>query len=484
MSEQPTTAPSDDPSTKSTTATTTPPTASAKDFAASRDKVFWETTRHLIGEHRFARDPGNKLYYFDGKRYSDEAEEVIKKAATVYIDHRKWEQVWDVRLIDRIVSRCAVHAPLLEEEPSTDRINLSNGVYSRSLNLLTPHDPEWLTTTLIPIDYDPTASSQVWDEFLTSIFPPNSLEIAYEILGSLLIPLTFLQQVIWIKGSGQNGKSVFLNAVMGMLGKENVAQVSIETLNADRFGAVGIYRKLLTIDPDVECRVWSEASVFKKASGGDTIRADRKHKEPIEFLYRGKFLLGGNEFPVARDKTFGFIRRWKIVPFDRAFDLVEKEKVKTPQELLKALLAPKALSGAFNRMLEGLARVIKNQQFSDSDAVADATLEFRQTTDPLYDFFRGLMEGWGDEQFVVHKELHRDQVVWAEEHKYHIRSTQDLAVWIRRNMQGVMVWREIKESVPDGQGNAPLRKTIRGWSVYPSKLLVLERLAAASEGEI
>ncbi len=83
------------------------------------------------------------------------------------------------------------------------------------------------------------------------MFPSDGRVLAYEIIGWLMIPDMSLQKSILLIGDGANGKSVYLWAVSAFLGRENIASLSLQRLEGDKFAAARLVGKLANICADL-----------------------------------------------------------------------------------------------------------------------------------------------------------------------------------------------------------------------------------------
>ena len=88
-----------------------------------------------------------------------------------------------------------------------------NGILDVHTGELAPHSPAFLSPVRIPITYDAAAKCPMIEEFIQQVFPHDSLELAWEILGDLITADRSIQKAICVLGEGGNGKSVFLPAL-------------------------------------------------------------------------------------------------------------------------------------------------------------------------------------------------------------------------------------------------------------------------------
>ena len=95
-----------------------------------------------------------------------------------------------------------------------------NGTVNLRTGELQPHQREHLITQLAPTEYNPNASSPIWDEFLWRIMDGNEnlIKFLQRSIGYSLTGNTSEQCLFILFGNGANGKSTFLQAVNAVLG--------------------------------------------------------------------------------------------------------------------------------------------------------------------------------------------------------------------------------------------------------------------------
>ena len=129
-------------------------------------------------------------------------------------------------------------------------INVQNGMLNWATGELLPHDPAYLSTVQLPIEWHPDAKSDLLDKFLTEVFPSNALSLAEEMVGYFAIPSTVYQKAFMLCGPGSNGKSVYLQLIGFFIGAENISRVSLHDLEDSPFAAAELQGKLLNVYPE------------------------------------------------------------------------------------------------------------------------------------------------------------------------------------------------------------------------------------------
>ena len=220
-----------------------------------------------------------------------------------------------------------------------------------------PSDYITKLTAVAPGDGVPT----IWHRFLSEVVAGDAEMIAFirRWCGYCLTGLTREHAFAFIHGPGGNGKSVFLNAVSGIMG-DYAATAAMETFadsRNDRHStelAMLKGARLVTASETEQGRGWAEAKV-KAITGGDPITARFMRQDNFTYRPHFKLMIAGNHAPSLRNVDDAMRRRLNILPFvvkpaipDR--DLESKLREEWPQ-ILAWMIA-----GCVNWQANGLQR--------------------------------------------------------------------------------------------------------------------------------
>ena len=355
------------------------------------------------GLHRFARDHGGDLYIYEGGVYRRGAADTIRQDIASII--AEWNRVkeWKKSLGEEVEEYIRVTgAPRLDPIPPMDCINVLNGLLDINTGELRPHTPDFLSPVQIKIHYDPDATCPAWERYLDSTFDKDIHPLIWQVIGWLFTPDTSAQKAVLLVGAGGNGKSVFLDALVAMLGRENVSGKSLHQLEEDRFACADLYGRLANICADLPNTELKSSSMFKAIVTGDLIDAQRKNQHPFTFQPFARLVLSANAFPRSRDSSEGFFRRWLVIPFEKSFH--DSDERRNKRALDAELQSPGELSGVLNMALRALGN-FRMFGFKESKKVAEAGLEFRETTDPLSVWFELRVKKDGQKRVEVRELL-------------------------------------------------------------------------------
>lgn len=260
-------------------------------------------------------------------------------------------------------------------------INLQNGMYDWIEGKVLSHNPDYLSTIRIPVEYDSQATCPTVDYFFDSTLPKDCIPIAEELFGYALIPYVRFEKAFMFTGTGANGKSTFLTLLESFIGADNVSKVPLQDFDENRFKRAELFGKLVNLFADLDARALKSSSYFKTIVSGDAIDAERKHRDPFFFRPFSRLAYSANQLPYSYDKSFAYYRRWVIIPFQNMFIGKQDDK-----SLKYKLAQPNELSGLLNRALGGLNRLFENQDFSDSATVKDALEDYKKQNDTVAAF--------------------------------------------------------------------------------------------------
>ena len=265
-------------------------------------------------------------------------------------------------------------------------LNVANGTLDLRTGNLRKHDPGDKLTKLIDVDYYPDATAPTWAAFLDRVQPDADVRTFLQrYTGYSLTGDTSEQCLTFMYGSGRNGKSVYADLMLRLLGGYGL-KMSTETLTEMRRQAgaatedvARLHGKRLYVASE-----WRESAPLaenfvKELTGGDMLTARFLHKGSFDFKPEGKLLIYGNHKPVIKGDDFGIWRRIRLVPFAVTIpeDEVDPKLTDKLRAELPGILAW-AVRGCLDWQVHGLGK---------AEAVNQATAEYRESSDVLGAWF-------------------------------------------------------------------------------------------------
>jgi len=381
---------------------------------------------------------------WDGKRWAPEktkklwdvARRICRTAAGHCPTPHSAAQVSSKKTIYAIATLAGTdrrHAASLEEfdvNPMT--LNTPEGIVDLATGRASPHDPAAKMTRITPVGPrltagrltagKPTAGSSGglkdamlsaaaprWERYLHEATGGDKELQAYlkRIAGYCLTGSIEEHAVFFAFGPGGAGKSVFLNALSGIMGDyATTAPMDVFTVSRGERHPTELAmlagRRLVIATETEEGRRWDEAKL-KAITGGDRITARQMRQDFFSFLPTFKLFMAGNYRPTVRSVDAAMRRRLNIVPFQHVPPKPDKKLSDRLKREWPGILAW-AVEGALDWQKIGL---------SPPDAVRAATGDYFEAEDVIGRWIEERC-AVGVDQAALTRELFGDWRAWAE----------------------------------------------------------------------
>lgn len=211
-------------------------------------------------------------------------------------------------------------------------ICVRNGIIDLEEMKFLKHDAKYFTTFMIDCDYNPMLDMSRWNTSYLKFFfettfqnDDNLIQQAQEIIAMSLKPNPKkFKKMVCLLGEGSNGKSVYMNLIKALQG-DNISTVPLKAIDTDKFALSEMVGVNVNIDADATGSRLEETSNLKKITTGDTVRIECKGKQGKSGILDVLMLVGLNKMPSSSDKSYGFARRFNILPFNSEFtDEIDK----------------------------------------------------------------------------------------------------------------------------------------------------------------
>lgn len=264
-----------------------------------------------------------------------------------------------------------------EEFNKQNIFNFINGTLDLENEKLREHSTTDLSTIQAAYLYDPNAKCDKWLAFLNEVMEgvQDKINLLQEAAGYVLFPDCRHEKAFMLIGEGSNGKSVFINTLISVFGKENCSNVSISDL-ASVFEPIRLQHSIANFSTEMKSSIKGTEDKFKQCVSGETITAAYKGKDAVTYCPRSKWIFSANSFIGSQDITYGFTRRIMFVKFNRTFSGREIDR-----ELSGKLKAE--LPGIFNWVLKGYKRLKEKGEFTITKEQENMMSEFMQAINPL-----------------------------------------------------------------------------------------------------
>jgi putative DNA primase/helicase len=173
---------------------------------------------------------------------------------------------------------------------------------------------------------------ELWLEFLARITAGDDSLIGYlqRFAGYALTGETSEHSLVFLYGTGANGKTVFLQTLAGILGDYAVSagiETFTETKNerhSTEIARLRGARLVVTEETDSGGR-WAEGKI-KRLTGGGKISAHFMRQDDFEFTPQFKLMIAGNHKPMLRSVDEAIRRRFHLIPFKVTIPIEDRDK--------------------------------------------------------------------------------------------------------------------------------------------------------------
>lgn len=378
----------------------------------------WELARIMLDEEFSDADTGEillrrhrqqfLLYSTKQKRYRTLSNDAMQVAVTRWIG--KVVDKASRRLIGDVIN-CVEAMVTIDDEPELpvmSKVDLESGaatVQDGKRNMVTlkngildvdnviagepfdeclrTHTPNWVSTVSLDFTFPTTAPEQEcprWMKFLDEIFEGDvsRMMVLQEFFGYCFLPSQRYERFMVMYGGGRNGKSTALNVLCALLNEQCVSSLTLGQMQDPKM-CYALYGKVANICGDMSDMDRVEESMLKAIVSGDLVQVDRKYRDPMQFRPTAKLLFSTNTLPRFTDVTQGLWRRLIVLPFTYTVPAAQVDN-HLMQKLRKEL--PAILIWA----LEGLARLVENNGFSESKKCSDELSRYKLQCLPILTF--------------------------------------------------------------------------------------------------
>ncbi len=318
--------------------------------------------------------------YHDGI-YRPNGESYIKEVVRKFLEHTYTPQRAN-KVIAKIEADTFVDPKEFFAINNVWEIPVQNGILDLKTRELSEFTPEKIFFNKLGMNFDSAAICPAIDKHFREVLPSEEdVFVMEEVFGSFLLKEYRIEKAVIMLGFGRNGKGKTITLMKNFVGLGSSSAVALKNMREDNFRVCEMFGKLVNLSGDLSNTSLKETGCLKMLIGRDPISADRKNKQTIEFINYAKIIFAANELPKVYDSTDGFWDKWvpfnfpyKFIPQDEFDELSEKEKINKkiidPDHIEKISSAVE-LSGLLNKAIDGLHRLLENNNFSHSPSGAD-----------------------------------------------------------------------------------------------------------------
>ena len=278
------------------------------------------------------------------------------------------------KLVNQFIS---VARPILPTN-DTPKINLRNGTlhFTEDEIELKPFDKRDGLAYQLHYDYDPSATAPLFKSFINRVLPNGAVrKLVFQNLGYIFLPKMNLERIMFFFGGGANGKSVLLNIIKALVGKEQCCEFSLEEITKEKYTRAQLGNHILNVCSEISARLRTD--IFKKLVSREPLSARHPYGRPFDVKEYATSIFAMNELPSDVETTDAFFRRPLIIPFDVRIPNEEQDK-----NLARKIIANE-MSGVLNFVVAGAKLLLREGDFDVPPEVENACKKFQHESDSI-----------------------------------------------------------------------------------------------------
>ncbi len=370
----------------------------------------------IYSVHTIEQDDNREMWIFEDGIYVPKGETKIK-AFCRRIMGNAYKKYYLNLVLDKIEADTFIDKKKFFSEENPWLLPVKNGILDLKTRVLNDHSPEKIFFTKLPIKYDPKAGCPGLKKFIRQIIRESDIPLIQELFGFILVKDYFLHKCFMFIGDGSNGKGRLIHLIKRFVGEDNAEGIDLHELVNSPFAMANLHRKLVNLAGDISNEAIGKINILKELTGDGLVGANRKNKSYIKFNNYAKIINSANKLPQIFDDSYGTWRRWVKIPFINKF-VSEKEYKKIPDsekenvfikrpKIVEKILEenPKELSGLLNWALNGLDRLIINEEFSTSKTVQEVERSWKRESNSFEAFCQDWIEEANMNEMISKQEL-------------------------------------------------------------------------------
>ena len=368
--------------------------------------------KHLMSKYKFVtiKDSTSRkphIYIYQNGYYQLNGRDILEGAIKDVFRDSLWSIHHKNEIMEYIKSENTVDRD--EIQPPKHLINVNNGIYNLKTNRLEPHNSRYYFLYKTPINYNPNAKMPAIERYFKSTLKKEYVTLSQEIFGYSLYFDYFVHGMIYLVGSGGNGKSIFIKLLISMLGAKNTSSKEISSLMNNRFASSSLYGRLINICGEMSTGVMKNTDMLKRLTAGDMVDAEFKGRDAFSFPNKAKIITACNEIPQCDDDSDGWVERQIIIPFLEKFRRTSKDNKHLAEQLTNN---ESEMEGLLLWSIKGLQRLLKNEELSYPWNMRERYMMYQQNSK----YFLEKCYTKGDfNNFIEVREIRDNYYSWCEE---------------------------------------------------------------------
>lgn len=205
-------------------------------------------------------------------------------------------------------------------EPDPYLVAFNDKIYDLRSDRLLDYSPEYHFINKLSVNIDTkNRECPLVEKIFAEMVSEQYKDLLFELSAYCMLRIYPYHKIFFIYGEGRNGKSTFIHILTGLLGEENVSFIDLNELSINKFATSQLYGKLANVCGELDMNILKRTGILKKLTGADTIKSEKKFKEPINFRSYAKIINMTNKLPETQDRTDAFYDRVGLIEFPYKF---------------------------------------------------------------------------------------------------------------------------------------------------------------------
>jgi len=370
-------------------------------------------------------DEKSEMWIYEDGIYLPQGKTFIKEFCRLLLG-----KVYTTTLTNEVIEKIRVETYIDQDEffktNYVYEIPILDGILNVKTRKISPFTPKKIFFNKIPLNYKPEQKCKKINKFFRDVLSDEGdIKVMYEILGSLLVKDYFIEKAIMFNGKGRNGKSKTLRLMEKFVGSENVCNVGISSMQKDNFDLEDLFGKLLNVGGDTGQTALRDTGCFKELTGRDGVNLKRKFKRTLRFVNYAKHIFACNELPIVYDNTEGFWTKWVLIDFPYEFKTKEEIEELPIEErtnkkivdlnIINEISTQEELNGLLNEALNGLDRLLKNDNFTNSKGTSYIKKTWKRKANSFLAFCEDSIEE-NEESVIIKIKLRKEYSKYCKKH--------------------------------------------------------------------
>lgn len=325
-----------------------------------------QATEAVLRENPAALTAERSVALYMNGAYRIDPSALIAKVVDLLGDDYRRE--WRATIEETATGLLYARGLILPDTIAVPLLNVKNGMLDLATMTLKPHDPEYMSSSQLPIEWDPDAKCPTYESWIEDRIGDQTDDLE-EASSVMLDPSRTPTKAVFAFGPSRSGKSTFIRILQEIAGGENRSAVTLHQLSEDKFAAANVYGKILNSAADLSTRHVDDLSIFKMMAGEDSIMGNRKFGSQFTFTNRALFAFSANDPPTVGEVSRAYLERIKPFEFPRSY--AGRENPKIEEDIMKEL------SGVVVRLVRAWQRMHERGHYLPTNPIVRRKFEVK-----------------------------------------------------------------------------------------------------------